>query len=63
MNMNQQCTFTAIVNKLLDCIRQSIASRMREVIFSLFSYLVRHIWSNGFSSELTNYKEDMNLME
>lgn len=63
MNMYQQCTFAAMVNKLLDSIRQSIASRLREVTFPLFSDLVRHIWSNRFSSELTSYKEDMDLME
>ena len=36
-------------SSILDCIRMSIASRLREVIFPLCLALVQHSWSAVFS--------------
>ena len=45
LTMSQQRALTAKkANSLLDCIRESIASRSRALIFSLCSALVRHFW-------------------
>jgi len=42
LNMSQQCAFPAkVVNSILRCMRQSIASRWREVSLPLYSALVR----------------------
>jgi len=40
--MSQQCTLTAkIADSVLGCMRRTIVSRLREVIFPLYSALVR----------------------
>ena len=58
LTMSQQGTHTAkAVNSILGSNRQSIASRVREVILPFCSALVRHIWCAGSSSGLPSIKE------
>ena len=64
MNMSQQCALTAQkTNCILDCIKRSMTSRIREAILHLYSVLVRphlefcvHMWS-------LQYKRDIDLLE
>lgn len=39
------------------CIRMTVASRLREVIFLLLSALVKHVWNHGFNFELPRTRE------
>ena len=53
MNMSQQCALVAKKsNGTLGSVRQSIASRSREVILPHYSALVRHSWSTVSGSGL-----------
>ncbi|KFQ13808.1 hypothetical protein N330_12635, partial [Leptosomus discolor] len=64
LNMSQQCTLAAQkASCILGCIKISVASRLREVILSLYSALVRphlqccvQLWS-------PQYKKDVDLLE
>jgi len=56
--ISQQCALAAKeANRLLVCIRQSTASRSVEVIPTLFSVLLRHIWSAVPSAGLPGTRE------
>lgn len=53
LNTIQQCSLKAkVAISLLACIRKSTSSRLRNMILSLYSALVRYAWSAGFNLEI-----------
>jgi len=64
LDMNRQCVLTAQkANRILDCIKSSVARRSREVILPLYSTLVRPHLESYAQLWRPQHRKDMELLE